>query len=169
MSKRRDPELEWGSFGWQGSILVPTSGHWGHAVLNVPKPPYRGLPQLSLLTSDVPRFPFIRVRSLNEASPPKSPLRPALPVARQGGSHPTCSPATEGQVHDSSLLVPAPIVTFRHQALAKQSGRDRNGVPERRRDVGGLLSGLRVTLGLRKRLWDLMGWWLPYSVDVARP
>lgn len=146
-----------GSFGWQGSILVPTSGHWGHAVLNVPKPPYRGLPHLSLLTSDVPRFPFIRVRSLNEASPPKSPLRPALPMARRGGSHPTCSPATEGQVHDSSLLVPAPIVTFRHQALAKQSGRDRNGVPERRQDAGGAAQWAQGHPGIEEKALGLGG------------
>lgn len=102
-----------------------------------PSQPVRDLPQLSLLTSDVPKFPFIWVRSLKEASPPTSPLQPALPHPGMAGAHPTRSPAAEGQVHDSSLLVPAPIVTFRHQALAEQSARDRNRVPERRWEAGG--------------------------------
>lgn len=138
MNEIRDPESEWGQFRIAGAVSLsppPATGVMWPSMF--PSQPDGDLPQLSLLTSDVPEFPFIWERSLNEASPPMSPLQPALPRPGRAGGCPTCSPAAEGQVHDSSLLVPAPIVTFRHQALAKQSARDRNWVPERRWEAGG--------------------------------
>lgn len=73
---------------------------------------------------------------------------------QRGQSHPTRSPAAEGQVHDFPLLVPAPIVTFRHQALAKQSARDRNRVPERRWEAGGTAQWAQGHLRVEERLWD---------------
>lgn len=89
--------------------------------------------------------------------PHQEPSPASTTPGQQEWSHPTCLPAAEGQVHDSPLLVPAPIVTFRHQALAKQSARDRNQVPERRWEAGGTAQWAWGHPGVEKKALGLGG------------
>lgn len=58
MDKIRDPESEWGSCVSRAPSLSPPLATGVMQPSIFPSQSYRGLPQLSLLNSDVPKFPF---------------------------------------------------------------------------------------------------------------